>query len=237
MVKQDFGTHLEGDVKQILWVDYDNDGLIELFLCVNQGFNKLYRNTGSFNFEDVSLLAGLLQNTEPTANYGACFFDFDRDGDLDLYVATYTVGQLAPSRLNKLYRNNGNGTFTDITIESGVFIGANYSFQTVAVDFNNDVWPDLYIINDREYSNKLFINNGNLLFTETAQAASADLPDQDSMCGAAADFNNDGNIDVFVSNSTGLNRHAHLLVNQGDGTFLELANQYGVGQNGISWGA
>ena len=117
------------------WADYDNDGFLDLFICCERQPNRLYRNRGDGTFEEVAARAGVAGNMTCK---GATWIDFDKDGYPDLFV----------NNLNgraTLYRNNGNGTFTDVTLQMGID-GPQYGFGCWAFDYNNDGWPDIFAI-------------------------------------------------------------------------------------------
>lgn len=232
--------YLSGETKHVLWVDYDNDGDMDLTVTTWEGTYRLYRNDGAFSFTDVSEAAGLSQDNEHT--YGCAWGDPDRDGDLDLYVCLYEYegDQNNFSRMNHLYRNNGDGSFTDITLAAGVSDGIKLSFQAVWMDYDKDGWPDLYVINDRWFSNSMYRNNGNGTFTDVTQETGTALPEQDPMTASVADFDNDGDLDIYMTNTgvfTFLEKRGKLLVNNGDGTFTERAGELGVDIGTWSWGA
>ena len=232
-----FGIDNFGQTKQLLWVDYDNDGDLDIFKSTFNGTYQLYENNGDFEFTDVSADAGLAQTTGK--NYGACFGDYDRDGYLDLYVCKYDNDDVPYDydNLNKLYHNNGDGTFTDVTLEAGVEDGFKFSFQAIWFDYNNDNWPDLYVINDRVYTNSLYKNNGDGTFEDVSVEANMDFPEQEVMSVSSTDFDNDGDLDIFMTNSTLADFHTLLAVNNGDGTFTEMAMEYNAAIQVWSWGA
>ena len=169
--------------------DYDNDGNIDLYIT-NYGPNILYRNNGDGTFADVTTEAGV---GDPRWSTGATFGDYDNDGNLDLYVPNYLdydlrkleaakqnsiqYGQYVPSALNPvvfdpqdnmLYRNNGNGTFTDVTSDLGVEDHGGRSFQALFTDLDLDGDLDIYIANDLS-PNTLYRNDGNGIFTDVKQ--------------------------------------------------------------------
>ena len=163
------------------WADYDNDGDQDLYVpfC---GFyhlhNLLYRNNGDGTFIDVAVEAGVSYN--PHGNtYGVVWGDYDNDGDLDLYLANYgnSSRYWDPGEANILYRNNGDGTFTDVTEEAGVG-DTRHSIAAAWGDYNNDGWLDLFVANRgivltslRQYMNEtsaLYRNNGDGTFTDVA---------------------------------------------------------------------
>ena len=236
LVKMPSPFFISGDVKQILWVDYDNDRLLDLFITLNVGSNRLFKNMGNFIFQDVTQASGLLTSPAITSNYGASFADYNKDGFLDLYVVTYAIGNVQPVLLNKLYRNNGDGTFTDMTICSGTSMPGSTSFQCLWFDVNNNSWPDLYVINDRIFSNYLFINNGDETFIDQTLGTGLELPGQNCMGGTLGDFDNDGFLDLYIPNTSDAIMYSILLRNNGNGTFSDISQQAGVGADGVAWG-
>lgn len=221
------------DVKQLNWVDYDNDGDRDLFYCNLKGPYKLYNNDGNMNLTDVSVAAGFPVTDYET--YGNSWSDYDRDGDLDVYISNYNgIGFGDPTIGNFLYRNNGNGTFTDVTAEAGVGNGVNYTFQGIWMDYNNDLWPDLFVVNDRYNSrNFLYQNNGNGTFTDvTFSAALADYIF--AMGVSTSDYDHDGDLDFYITNGTDGN---HLKRNEGNLTYTNQATATGSVLNLFCWGA
>jgi len=238
-----FPIYVNGQNKQFLWVDYDNDGDYDAIISTRYGTFRLYENQGDTSFIDVTTSAGLM-NTY-ASNYGVSFGDYNRDGWLDLYVCRYNGSgdPQNPAHVNALYRNNGDGTFTDVTFFAGVSDGMKPSFHAVWIDFNKDGWPDLYVINDRDaFDNSLYHNNGDGTFTNVAEEANALFAGNDPMTISVADFNNNSWLDIFMTNNgfsstDGNQMLASLLENNGDGTFTEVAENYGVAFDKFSWGA
>ncbi|MBL7942583.1 MAG: VCBS repeat-containing protein [Flavobacteriales bacterium] len=221
--------------KQPVWVDYDNDGDMDLYLSQYLFPCRLFRNEGGFVFTDVTVSSGLQLNNVP--HFGCSWGDYDRDGDLDLYQCTYIFvysGQGPENYYNKLYRNEGNGTFTEVGEEAGVVDGLSLSFQSIWLDYNRDLWPDLYVINDKFHPNRLYHNNGDGTFSDVSYASGAALADMDAMTASAADFNHDGWEDIFISN-TSIGTCA-LLRNDGDGTFTNIAATSGLELEILAWG-
>jgi hypothetical protein len=225
----------EGQVKQLLWVDYNNDSHLDFALSTHLGIYSLWRNDGNFNFTEASVSAGLAQVNERT--YGISFADFNRDGFLDMYVAIYGPNGLGNTyaTLNHLYRNDGDGTFTDVTIEAGVSDGYQSSFQGTWFDYDNDGWVDLFVINDRIFENSLYKNNGDGTFTDVSDIAGIGFAGEDPMTCTVGDFDNDGDLDVFLTNTD--QGPSLLLVNNGDGTFSESADEHNVAFVVWCWGA
>jgi len=196
--------------------DYDGDGALDLYVN-NYGPNVLYRNTGAGRFQDVTVRAGVANGHKVGAS--AHFLDMDKDGDLDLFVANYLgftyenhlqrrskgipkyAGPMDfPATANNLFRNNGDGTFTDVSVESGVAAHSGWGMGGVCADYDNDGDTDVYIAND-VYANFLFENDGTGKFTEIGLIAGLayDLhgDDQGSMGIDCADYDNDGWLDFY----------------------------------------
>ncbi|HID95926.1 MAG TPA: tetratricopeptide repeat protein [Candidatus Latescibacteria bacterium] len=224
--------------------DYDNDGYVDLYVT-NYGANVLYRNNGDGTFSDVTSSAGV---GDMGFGAGAAFADYDSDGDLDIYVANYVDLEEVPSseslrfpedfvgQPNVLYRNNGDGTFTDVTEEAGVDGGKGRSLSVVFFDFDNDRYIDIYVVNDRD-ANILYRNNRDGTFTDVAGPSG--VADQRGGRGVAVgDYNKDGWLDLYVTNRQGEGNV--LYRNRGDGSFEQDISSDGVlrpGGKGSSWGA
>ena len=201
-----------------VFADYDADGDLDLYLT-NYGANVLYRNNGNNTFTDVTEIAGVGCELWST---GAAFADVDGDTDLDLYVCNYVTydleqleqmkeeslqsGKPVPSALNPhvfepqdnvFYRNNGDGTFTDVTAEIGVAAAGGRSMQAVFSDFDNDNDLDLYVANDTS-TNHVYRNNSDGTFADVSDESwAADF--RGSMGLTAGDYDADGDIDLFMS--------------------------------------
>ena len=219
--------------------DYNSDGYRDLYVT-NLGKNVLYRNNGDGTFTDVTEHA---QVGCPLLSASAAFADIDRDGDLDLYVCNYVEYALetdipcyyknvlriycGPNEYHGiadvLYRNNGDGTFTDITRSAGVYEPTTRGLGVVFTDVNNDAWLDIYVANDMS-PNTLFINQGNGTFREEGVlrgvAYNGDGIANGSMGIDAGDYDNDGDIDLWVSNFA-LEANC-LMQNDGDGYFEDV---------------
>ncbi len=219
--------------------DYDGDGNRDLYIT-NLGKNVLYRNNGDGTFTDVTEKA---QVGCPLLSASAAFADIDRDGDLDLYVCNYVEYALetdipcyykntlriycGPNEYHGiadvLYRNNGDGTFTDITKSAGVYEPTTRGLGVVFTDVNNDGWVDIYVANDMS-PNTLFMNQGDGTFREEGVlrgvAYNGDGLANGSMGIDAADYDNDGDIDLWVSNFS-LEANC-LMQNDGSGYFEDV---------------
>ncbi len=242
--------------------DYDNDGREDLFVTY-WGQNVLYQNRGGGVFRDATAEAGLLQSRRRW-NSGCSFLDYDRDGDLDLFVGNYidfdpesaptpdtglclykgTPVACGPPGLtggkNILYRNDGKGAFSDVSEASGVStVDSTYALGVLTTDFNNDGWIDIYVANDSNPS-VLYRNNRDGTFTDVATLAgcaySQDGKPQAGMGVAAADYDRDGNFDIFKTNFA--EDSANLYRNLGDEFFQEAAFAAGIGRNTrfLGWG-
>ncbi len=242
------------------WGDYDNDGLLDLFVT-GVGGTKLYHNEGNGRFRDVTRESGVY---DPLWSSSAIWVDFDCDGWLDLYVLHYVdyphdiahlrfaeeeqYGVVVPAALNprsfrpqpnRLLRNNHNGTFTDVTRHSGVADVDGRSLVVAAADFNLDGWPELYVGNDLSM-NRFFLNERNGRFTDrSAQTFTAE--NKGTMGLAVADFDFDGDLDFFVSHwlSQGDSLYQNLLVDAHQLNFAddaELTNLAYISLPMVGWG-
>jgi len=194
--------------------DFDDDGDLDLYV-LNYGPNVFYRNNGDGTFTDISLASGL---ADPNWSLSSPWFDYDNDGDLDVYVANYleydsgefrsyyaAAGYPGPlsynGRPDALYRNNGDGTFTNVTKESGVYQPNGRAMSATVADLNNDGFLDIYVPNDamenyyfRNMGNGTFENEGlimGLAFGEGGQGVS-------SMGPAIGDVDRDGWLDIYI---------------------------------------
>ena len=233
-VPQNLGLYFPYEVKGLVWADYDNDGDEDLAVSLLNHGVKLYRNNGSLGLTDVSSSAGIVQ--EATENWGLSWGDVNNDGYLDLYICKYAnhlQGQSSYARKNHLYLNNGNGTFTDITLSAGLDDGIKLSFQALFIDYNSDGFQDIYVINDKIYPNSLYQNNGDLSFTEVGLATNANIT-IDAMSASPGDWNNDLLEDIYITNTAGGNA---LLVANETNSYMNHAPALGVQVFHECWGA
>jgi hypothetical protein len=248
--------------------DYNNDGHLDLFVTY-WGDNALYRNNGDGTFTDVAREAGLIENPKPpypTWFSGATFLDYDRDGYLDLFVATYVDFDLrkvplpgnnpncnwkgvpapcGPRGLKTgrhfLYRNRGDGTFEDLSEKSGIG-GRRFSFglTAVAADFDGDGWIDIFLACDSTPS-LLFHNNGDGTFTEEGiergVALNEDGMEQAGMGLAVGDYNNDGLLDIVKTHFADDTQGLYEGMTRGRFREVTLRAGLGVETRNIVWGA
>ena len=222
--------------------DFDNDGYEDLYVT-NYNSAILYRNNGHGAFTDVTAKAGV---DNPYFGAGAAFLDYDRDGRLDLFVGNYLKfesnyrqyysaehypGPLSyDPEVNRLFHNNGDGTFTDVSRQSGIAAEPGRAMGVTAGDFDNDGWPDIYVANDTMKS-FLYHNNRNGTFTNDASDLDVDYGQNGEAATAMgpifADFDNDGWQDLFVSDA----RYHRLYHNPGKagGPFQDVTDRSGVG--------
>lgn len=228
--------------------DYDNDGDPDVFIT-NFGPNRLYQNNGDGTFSDVTQTSGAGLD-DPRWSTSASFADYDGDGDLDLFVANYVdftardnkichdpVGvrdYCGPLRFrpvpDRLFRNDGRGKFSDVTEAAGISKADGAGLGVAAADFNDDRRLDFYVANDAS-ANQLWINQGDGTFLDEALLAgvalSMDGLPEGSMGLAVGDADNDGDVDMFVTNITG-ETHAYYR-NRGGGAFEDARLLAGLG--------
>ena len=249
------GLVKEGWASAVTIGDYDNDGFDDLFITY-YGQNILYHNNGNGTFTDVTEKAGLLHEGTRWGS-GCSFVDYDRDGHLDLVLGNYL--KFDPAKIPKpgessfcnwkgipvncgpkglppgdvrLYHNNGDGTFSDVSEKSGVAKAkGSYCMTIAAADFDNDGWPDLYIACDSTPS-FLFKNNHDGTFTdvglETGVALNEDGMEQAGMGLGIGDYNLDGNLDILKTHFA--DDTAVLYRNDGKGNFEDVTNASGLGR-------
>jgi hypothetical protein len=232
--------------------DYDNDGFPDLYVT---GYSRaiLYRNNGNGTFTDVTSKAGVADDGAWSTSAG--WFDFDKDGWLDLVVTNYLdwspknnlwCGERTPGyrsycnpgnykgQKTKLYHNNHDGTFTDVSDKSGVGLPESKGMGLVLADLNNDGWPDIAIANDT-WPNFLFENKHDGTFSDVSLvsglAASEDGGYEAGMGIDAADVDGDGLLDIYITHlDFELNRIYH---NNGDGTFTDVTYSSGIGNKAM----
>jgi len=228
--------------------DYDNDGNDDLFVTA-YGQSHLFHNNGNGTFTDVTQKAGLGGVKEFSTS--AAWVDYDRDGRLDLVVANYVTwspeadlyctmdgkskSYCTPESYKgasiRLWHNNGDGTFSDVTKQAGLYEPTSKTLGIAVLDFDNDGWPDILISNDTQ-PNKLYRNNGNGTFTEKAVVAgvafSEDGVARAGMGVDTADYDRSGNTSLLITNFS--NQMISLYHNEGRGLFVDEAPRSEVGR-------
>ncbi|MBW8001346.1 MAG: CRTAC1 family protein [Planctomycetes bacterium] len=236
--------------------DIDNDGDLDLYLN-NYGPNVLFSNNGDGTFTDITKKAGVGNGDYVGA--GACFLDMDKDGDLDLYVSryvifsyekhiqgniggfpTYTFPTIYPFSSDSLYRNNGDGTFTDVSKASGIAKQQNSGMGVICADYDNDGDTDIFVANDL-MEDYLLRNDGKGNFEQVGlmSGIAYDLRGKGlaSMGVDCADYDNDGLLDFYVTSYS--DESAILHRNIGDGLFEDATFAAGAGSgtyNSVTWG-
>jgi enediyne biosynthesis protein E4 len=264
-VTEKAGLRAAGWANGVCVADYNNDGFDDIF-CTYFGQNRLYRNNGDGTFTDVTKEAGLWESGPARWGAGCAFLDYNRDGHLDLFVSNYirfsfehapAPGENStcnwkgipvncgprglPTGRHSLYRNNGDGTFTDVTKQSGIAAATeSYGMTVVTADFDEDGWPDIFVACDSTPS-LLFMNNHDGTFREEGVmrgvALSDDGMEQAGMGVGIGDYNLDGHLDLFkthfIGDTSGFYR------NDGKGNFDEVTRlaKVGVETRFTSWGA
>lgn len=192
------------------FADIDNDGNLDAFVCHDVDQSHPYRNDGAGNLVEDQML---IVTADMPGNYAAIWVDYDNDWDTDLYITKCRQGSSSgdPTRTNQMYRNNGDGTYTEVAAAIGLADNAQ-SWATVFEDFDNDGDFDAFIVN-HDFQNRFYINNGDGTFTDTINITGIAPNDLGAWENASGDFNNDGFVDIFSE----LNRELYL--NNGDMTF------------------
>jgi len=228
-----------------VWGDFNNDGFPDLFLT-QYGRNVLYRNNGNGTFTDVTDKAGVAGTESGAFHSGATFLDYDRDGWLDLYVGSYVdlgdkrycqlgevLSSCAPSEYrgspDALYHNNHDGTFTNVTVAAKIYQPEGKNLSVAAADYDDDGWPDLFVANDG-LNAYLYHNERDGTFKEmglvSGMAVTAQGRVMAAMCISLGDYDNDGRLDLYISDFQ--RSSDHLWHNEGKGLFDEVSEQTGI---------
>ena len=226
-----------------LFADFNGDGWLDLFIGgIEETTPKLFLNKGDGTFEDVTLLSGIDTQEE---TYSAAAADYDKDGDLDLLLAHWWGD---PRFCSRLWRNRGDATFECVDDDTGLDVVRNplskFGFAPNFADIDNDGWLDILLASDFETS-QVFRNKGDGTFADITDPAV--ITDQNGMGAAVGDYDNDGDLDWFVSSIWDLDPPPEvpydaltgnrMYENQGDGTFIDATDKTGVRLGGWGWGA
>jgi enediyne biosynthesis protein E4 len=262
-VTEHSGLKAVGWASSVCVADYNNDGFDDIF-CTFFGRNRLFRNNGDETFTDVTQSAGLW-NEEPRWGAGCCFLDFDRDGYLDLFVSDYVGFSLEhaplpgqsvncnwkgvpvecgprglPTGRHSLYRNNGDGTFTEVSQQAGISSATgSYGMTVVSADLDEDGWPDIYVACDSTPS-LMFMNNHDGTFREEGVLRGVSLSDdgleQAGMGIGVGDYDLDGHLDLFKTHF--VDDTSSLYHNDGKGNFDDVTrlSHIAVENRYICWG-
>lgn len=260
-------------------VDINNDGYDDIYVCrsyypkdLERRKNKLFINNQDLTFTDQAESYGL---ADTSFSIHASFFDYDNDGDLDMYLLNHPIDWNDRTKLNnyekvgegknlsdKLYQNNNDGTFTDVSTKAGIN-NHGFGLSATTADYNNDGWMDIYVSNDWTMHDHLYMNQKDGTFKDESRERFTKFS-YSSMGSDAADYNNDGHLDIitaeleytdnllhkaYVHNTPSLSRvrglqksgyhtqyfHNALHLNNGDGNFTEIAYASNVGSTDWSW--
>lgn len=214
-----YGLDHSGENQASLWIDYDNDGDLDLFMVNNEGPNQFYENDqGVFTNETFNLglsKSGFVKSVNAV--------DYDNDGFLDIYVSYFL-------KQNVLYKNFDGEYFLDVTVAAGID-DQGPSMGSVFFDYDNDGDQDLYQVHDGNVANLLYQNQGDGSFIDVSATSKSDYAGF-GMGVDAGDVNNDGYLDLYITNL----EENTLLINQKDGTFEDLSSITKVDDIGMGWG-
>ncbi len=277
-------THIPGFNTGVTFVDVNNDGFLDIYISrggwqeENEKFtNLLYINNGDLTFTEKGKALGL---ADANRSIQATFFDYDNDNDLDVYVANAPIGNstrntvidvsffynnsrtLKVKGCDRLYENNGKGFFTDVSEKAGLVYDLGYGLNPMIADLNGDQFMDIYVSNDFNAPDLVYINNGDKTFTESGSKMFKHMS-LNSMGSDVADINNDGlpdlmtldmNPEDYVRSKTTMGMtplsefedmvnngyhyqymHNMLQLNNGNGTFSEIGNLAGIANTDWSW--
>jgi hypothetical protein len=261
----------------VCMVDINSDGFIDIYVCRTGKFspeqraNLLYINNGNLTFTERAKEYGL---DDKSYSNQVAFFDYDNDGDLDMFLVNQPIDYTYANSFllnvdtqctyasDRLYRNNGKNTFTDVTMHAGVGSTNAFGFNVAVSDFNDDGYWDLYVTNDYLQPDYLYMNNQNGTFTESLKKYVKHCPNS-SMGSCIADYNNDGLPDLMIVDMMAEDNHRkkilrgslgyddfniakqnggyyqymrnQLQLNNGNGTFSEIGQFAGISNTDWSW--
>jgi hypothetical protein len=213
------------------WADYDGDGYVDIITLghvqnLTGSISQVWHNNGDGTFTDVTSQAGL--DPHDGDAHGAVWADFDNDGLVDLFVSKGTMKN-DPIDYDELWKNNGDGTLTNIAESAGVISLGHRNRGACTVDYDNDSFLDILVTSFQRPSNGgrnlLYHSNGDLTYTDVAEAAGLQRPDITNRTATWADYDGDGLMDVFIAQIDGLYH------NNGDGTFTDVTDAAGIIHN------
>ena len=208
------GVETDGWVTGVSMVDINHDGFLDIYVCRSgpetstgaERANLLFINNGDGTFTEAAAQYGI---ADTGFSQQAVFFDYDRDGDLDLFLLNNSprdfarsipldpgAGGAIPEHYNQLYRNNGDGTFTNVLAQAGILRTVGYGLGVAVADINGDGWPDIYVSNDITPNDVLYVNQGDGTFRDSA-AVWLKHTSYAGMGVDVADFDNDGRPDIM----------------------------------------
>lgn len=236
------GVDLVGNCSGPVFADFTGDGRPDLLVGgIEETKPRLFRNVDGTHFEDITEESGIVVQGD---TFSGAFGDYDRDGDLDLFLAHWMGSRPAPTESTHLWRNQGDGTFEPVPDqEAGLtgFVEKDFSLTPTFADINNDGWPDILLAADFGTS-KIFLNQQDGTFLNTTTDV---ISDENGMGSAVADYDNDGDLDWFVSSiwdpdpigfGWGVTGN-RLYRNHGNGTFEDVTDEAGVRQGYWGWAA
>ena len=215
------------ETKQVIWIDFNNNGLLDLYVT-SVNVNRLYQNTGNPEFKEVTASVNLPLTDQLT--FTSLWMDYDHDGFLDLFTTYRTEDKTG---WIEVHRNQGGTSFENLTSRSGLNGKGNSVLSMTSLDYNNDGWTDIFLAQDWEQGNQLLRNNGNGTFTDVSRISNTDQK-MNSMTATVSDYNEDGWMDIYVSNTR---EGTILLRNNQDGTFTDEAEEMGIKIRSLTFGA
>ena len=223
-IGQAAGCNDAGNNRAVKFADYDNDDDEDLFVASFRGPNHLFRNNGDGTFSDVADSAMAAGNL----TFGGAWGDYNRDGFVDLYVVNRTEA-------NQFFVSNGDGTFSERAAELGL-ADRKAGLESVWIDYDNDGDLDLYLSNDKHGGNRLWRNNDDGTFTDVSVESGSNIS-IDSMGIGVGDYDGNGFLDIYLTNTTGLTSIKNVLLrSRADGTFENVATELGVQVAQYGWG-
>lgn len=256
-ITESSGIKISGYSNGVLMADLSGDGYVDVYISRRYAPNLYYVNNGDNTFTEMGKATGLGVSSHSTH---AAALDFDRDGDLDLYVLNNgeprRFGYMNPGDNDMLFRNDGNNHWTDVTALCGIK-DKGYGLSVSIGDLNNDGWPDIYVANDFEERDKLYLNDGEGLFVESAMQHLTYMS-QFTMGSDIADINNDGLLDILtvdmlpenhyrrMTQIGGMSKygpffdsaqriHNTVMLNRGNGMFSDISYLSGMAATDWSW--